>query len=86
MDEQLRKIFKQYDINNKGQLSREALEKVYQYLYLVITGFGVDHANAKGDEFNKEEGMNELMKHAERLGYTVKAQKFLITYLIPIYS
>ncbi|XP_050267188.1 uncharacterized protein LOC126710987 [Quercus robur] len=70
-DEQLRKIFKRYDINNDGQLSREVLKKACQYLDSVIPGFGVDHANANGENFNEEEGMNELVKHAARLGYTI---------------
>ena len=81
-----RKSFKQYDVKNDGQPSRADIKKAYQYPDSVIPGFGVDHANANGEKFNEEERTNELVKHEARLGYTVKAQKFLITYLIPIYS
>ena len=80
-----RKSFKQYDVKNDGQPSRADIKKTNQYLDSVIPGFGVDHAIDNGEKF-KEEGTNELVKHEARLGYTVKAQRFLITYLMPIYS
>ena len=75
-ENQLRNIFKKFDTNNDKKLSREELKKAFDYLGSIIPGFradrGLHHADANKDGYVNEEEMNELVKYAERVGFTVK--------------
>ena len=76
-EDQLRNIFKKYDTNNDNKLSREELKKAFGYLGALIPGFRADrslhHADANKDGYVNEREMDELVKYAVRVGFTVKA-------------
>ncbi|KAL0017369.1 hypothetical protein SO802_004438 [Lithocarpus litseifolius] len=76
-DDQLRNIFKKYDANNDNKLSREELKKAFEFLGSITPGFradrGLHHADANKDGYVNEEEMDELVKYAERVGFTVIA-------------
>ena len=76
-EDQLRNIFKKYDTNNDNKLSREELKKAFDYLGALIPGFradrGLHHADANKDGYVNEREMDELVKYAVRVGFTVKA-------------
>ncbi|KAK7857419.1 calmodulin-like protein 5 [Quercus suber] len=76
-EDQLRNIFKKYDTNNDNKLSREELKKAFDYLGSLIPGFradrGLHHADANKDGYVNEREMDELVKYAVRVGFTVKA-------------
>nr|POF25836.1 putative calcium-binding protein cml10 [Quercus suber] len=75
-EEQLRNIFKKYDTNNDKKLSREELKKAFDYLGSLIPGFradrGLHHADANKDGYVNEGEMDELVKYAVQVGFTVK--------------
>ncbi|GMY28637.1 putative calcium-binding protein cml10 [Fagus crenata] len=75
-EDQLRKIFKQYDVNNDGLLSKEELKKAFKGLGSCIPGIranrGVHHADANGDGYINEDELNDLTKYAGRLGFILK--------------
>nr|POF19293.1 putative calcium-binding protein cml10 [Quercus suber] len=76
-EDQLRNIFKKYDANNDNKLSKEELKKAFEYLGSIIPGFradrGLHHADANKDGYVNEGEMDELVKYAVRVGFTVKA-------------
>ncbi|GMY28636.1 putative calcium-binding protein cml26 [Fagus crenata] len=75
-EDQLQKIFKKYDFNNDGLLSKEELKKAFDYLGSCIPGIrashGIHHADANRDGYVNEEELNELVKYAKRVGFRVK--------------
>ena len=76
-DNQLRNIFKKYDANNDNQLSKEELKKAFAYLGSIIPGIRANrtlhHANANKDGLINEGEMDELVKYAMRVGFSVTA-------------
>ena len=76
-EDQLRNIFKKYDANNDNKLSKEELKKAFEYLGSIIPGFRADrvlhHADANKDGYVNEGEMDELVKYAVRVGFTVKS-------------
>ena len=76
-EDQLRNIFKKYDTNNDNKLSKEELKKAFDYLGSIIPGFranrGLHHADANKDGYVNEGEMDELVKYAVRVGFTVKS-------------
>jgi Ca2+-binding EF-hand superfamily protein len=72
----LRKFFKNYDINNDGHLSKEELKKAFKSLSSWIPGIrancGLHHADANGDGYISDDELNDLVKYAEKLGFTVR--------------
>ncbi|KAL4649669.1 hypothetical protein ACB092_01G031300 [Castanea dentata] len=76
-EDQLRNIFKKYDANNDNKLSKEELKKAFEYLGSIIPGFradrGLHHADSNKDGYVNEGEMDELVKYAVRVGFTVKA-------------
>nr|XP_023905781.1 calmodulin-like protein 3 [Quercus suber]POF19298.1 putative calcium-binding protein cml10 [Quercus suber] len=74
--DQLRNIFKKFDTNNDNMLSREELKKAFDYLGSLIPGFradrGLHHADANKDGYVNEREMDELVKYAVRVGFTVR--------------
>uniref|UniRef100_A0A7N2KRV8 EF-hand domain-containing protein n=1 Tax=Quercus lobata TaxID=97700 RepID=A0A7N2KRV8_QUELO len=76
-EDQIKKIFKKYDVNNDNQLSKEELKKAFHYLRSIIPGIrancGLHHADANKDGVVDEGEMNELVKYAVELGFKVKA-------------
>nr|POF25833.1 putative calcium-binding protein cml10 [Quercus suber] len=75
-EDQLRNIFKKFDTNNDNMLSREELKKAFDYLGSLIPGFRADrslhHADANKDGYVNEREMDELVKYAVRVGFTVR--------------
>ena len=76
-EDQIKKIFKKYDVNNDNQLSKEELKKAFHYLGSIIPGIranrGLHHADANKDGVVDEGEMNELVKYAVGLGFKVQA-------------
>ncbi|KAL0017366.1 hypothetical protein SO802_004435 [Lithocarpus litseifolius] len=72
----LRKIFKKYDTNNDNMLSREELKKAFEDLGSLIPGFragrGLHHADANRDGYVDETEMDDLVKYAVKVGFTVR--------------
>ena len=77
LDNQLRKIFKKYDANNDNQLSKKELKKAFAYLGSIILGIHANrvlhHADANKDGFINEGEMEELIKYAVRVGFSITA-------------
>ena len=75
-EDQLRNIFKKYDTNNDNMLSREELKKAFDYLGSLIPGFradrGLHHADANKDGYVNEREMDDLVKYAVQVGFTVR--------------
>ena len=76
-DNQLRNIFKKNDANNDDQLSKEELKKAFAYLGSIIPGIRANrvlhHADANKDGFINEGEMEEPVKYAVRVGFSVTA-------------
>ncbi|KAJ9189910.1 hypothetical protein P3X46_001158 [Hevea brasiliensis] len=75
-EEQLKKIFKQADVNNDNCLSWDEVRKVFDNLGSCIPGvrahLGIWHADANGDgkvDLNTE--LDDLVNYARGLGFTI---------------
>ncbi|XP_050267195.1 calmodulin-like protein 6 isoform X2 [Quercus robur] len=75
-ENQLRNLFKRYDANGDNLLSKEELKKAFEYLGSIIPSIhadrGLHHADANNDGYVNEGEMDELVKYAMRVGFTVK--------------
>ena len=80
-DDQLKKIFNQFDADKDHRLSREELKKAFEYLGSQFPSFrvwrGMHHADANSDGFISEEELDKLVKYVVPLGYTVKDTQLL---------
>ncbi|XP_059455747.1 calmodulin-like protein 5 [Corylus avellana] len=74
-EEVLRNIFKKFDANRDGRLSKEELTDAFRYLGSRTPGWragrALRHVDANGDGFVSEEELSELVKYAKKYGYSV---------------
>jgi Ca2+-binding EF-hand superfamily protein len=74
-EEVLRDIFKKYDANGDGRLSKAELTDAFRHLGSRMPGWrasrGIHHADVNGDGFVSEEELSELVKYAKKHGYSV---------------
>ncbi|KAF9677012.1 hypothetical protein SADUNF_Sadunf08G0063000 [Salix dunnii] len=74
-EEQLREIFKKFDISQDGRLSKEELKQAFGDLGAAVPAYrairGLSQADANHDGFVDMEELDELVKYAYRLGYQV---------------
>ncbi|OMP05569.1 Calcium-binding EF-hand [Corchorus olitorius] len=76
--EQLRDIFKRFDCDKDGRLSKEELKKAFSELGSRVPAFrtlaALHHADENGDGFISEEELEALLQYALGLGYTIKME------------
>ncbi|KAI4389901.1 hypothetical protein MLD38_002071 [Melastoma candidum] len=75
-DERLRDIFKAFDVNCDGVLSRKELQKALKYLGAIFPDFKagrcMHHCDENGDGRIDELELDVLVIYASRCGYKVK--------------
>ncbi|XP_059453365.1 uncharacterized protein LOC132183914 [Corylus avellana] len=74
-EEVLRDIFKKYDANGDGRLSKAELKDAFRHLGSRMPGWRagrvLHHADGNGDGFVSKEELSELVKYAKKHGYSV---------------
>lgn len=74
-EEQLKRVFKQKDVNSDGVLDKEELKKAFQQLGAVIPVWRVyralDHVDGNGDGFISDDELEEVVKYSHKVGYSV---------------
>ena len=75
-EDQIRRVFMKFDLNNDNRLSKEELRRAFEYLGSIIPSFQAQralyNADANGDGYVNEEEMDELVKYAVRSGFAEK--------------
>ncbi|KAG8654751.1 hypothetical protein MANES_05G172801v8 [Manihot esculenta] len=75
-EEQLKKIFMQFDENRDNLLSKDEIKKAFNYLGAMIPEFrasrGIKKADTNGDGMVDLSELNDLISYAFKLGYSVK--------------
>ncbi|KAG2663699.1 hypothetical protein I3760_16G045700 [Carya illinoinensis] len=73
---QLRETFKRYDINGDGVLSRHELRNAFYSLGAFIPDWrafrAIRHADINGDGYIDEAELDNVVRYAFQLGYTIK--------------
>ncbi|OAY50922.1 hypothetical protein MANES_05G173000v8 [Manihot esculenta] len=75
-EEQLKKIFMEFDENRDNLLSKDEIKKAFNYLGAMIPEFrairGIKKADTNGDGMVDLSELNDLISYAFKLGYSVK--------------
>ncbi|KAJ4842845.1 hypothetical protein Tsubulata_045052 [Turnera subulata] len=76
VEEQLKNIFKQFDTDHNGRLSKDELREAFRYLGAFLPGYranrGLSYADANGDgEVDLKLELDDLVSYAFKLGYKV---------------
>lgn len=73
--QQLKKIFREHDINGDGRLDKEELRMAFQKLGATLPWWramrSLQHADVDGDGFITEGEMKVFAKYAAQYGYTL---------------
>ncbi|CAN4114516.1 unnamed protein product [Withania somnifera] len=74
-DEQLKGIFKKYDKNGDGKISKQELKLAFKEMGLSFSrwraGKAIRHADINEDGYINQEEMSELVKYASRWGIKI---------------
>lgn len=74
--EQLKELFRGFDYDKDGRLSKEELKQAFNSLGSRVPAFrtlaALQHADENGDGFISEEELEALVQYALGLGYTIK--------------
>ncbi|KAK1433501.1 hypothetical protein QVD17_10412 [Tagetes erecta] len=74
-ENQLKSIFREFDVNRDGKLSRKELKVGLKSIGIRFSGFrawrAVRHVDANGDGMIGEEEIDELIKYASKWGIIV---------------
>ncbi len=76
-EDQLKKIFMQFDVNHDNVLSRDEMKKAFDHIGARFPRYrawrGINHADANGDGVVDLQGeLDNLVKCAFEIGYKVK--------------
>ncbi|KDP38358.1 hypothetical protein JCGZ_04283 [Jatropha curcas] len=73
-ENELKRIFMQFDVNRDSVLSKEEIKKAFEYLGAFFPGFranrGIRYADANGDGQVDLTELDDLVNYAVRLGYS----------------
>ncbi|KAK6256601.1 hypothetical protein QUC31_000060 [Theobroma cacao] len=74
---ELRSIFKSFDYNQDGRLSKQELRKAFASLGSHLPGWragrGLHHADANRDGYVSDDELDDLVEYALECGYTFKS-------------
>ncbi|XVE55914.1 hypothetical protein DITRI_Ditri03aG0195300 [Diplodiscus trichospermus] len=72
---QLKSIFKRFDTNKDGRLSKQELRNAFASLGSYLPGWravrGLHQADCDGDGYVSEDELDDLVKYALKCGYTI---------------
>lgn len=73
---QLKSIFRRFDIDGDGLLSKQELRNAFYHLGSQLPGWRADralhHADSNGDGYVNEDELEEVVKYALKQGYKIK--------------
>ncbi|KAJ9186722.1 hypothetical protein P3X46_002265 [Hevea brasiliensis] len=75
-EDQLRKIFMQFDVDHDSVLSRDEIKKAFDSLGAWFPGYrancGINYADANRDGVVDLSELDDLVSYAHKLGYSIK--------------